>query len=99
VPNGEDKNICRLEVCCAAYREKYGEWPAEARLAPMLLHDIARYLDSESFEALASRIRLRTRDLPGLSVGGSKGVMEYGPGPSDEHYLDLARRWLDVPRH
>ena len=66
---------------------------------PPILQNLAHILDEGSFSALASRIRLRTKDTGGLSVGGARGVVQYGikgyQEPSDE-LLALSERWLGV---
>jgi hypothetical protein len=95
MPNGVDKNLYRLRSACASYRAKYHEWPSQARLQPLLLWDIAQVLDAENFDRLAAHLELRTRDAPGLSVGG-RGVVEYGGDDVDGELLDLAEKWLGV---
>jgi hypothetical protein len=96
--NGIDKNLNRLRSVCAAYRERYDEWPAEARMEPLIVYDLTHILEADDFLTLASRLRLRTKTT-GLSVGGSKGVVEYGlegyrnPDPD---MVSLSRRWLGV---
>ena len=99
MPNGRSKNLVRLRSACAAYRARHDEWPAEARVDPIILRDLAHLLDDESFSALASRIRLRTKDTGGLSVGGARGVVQYGVEGFEEpsaELLTLSERWLGV---
>jgi hypothetical protein len=98
MPNGADKNLQRLLAACAVHRQKHGEWPSQARLEPSLLQNLAHVLDGENFARLAAHLELRTRDRPGLSVGG-RGAVEYGDidhGRVDADVLALAERWLGV---
>ena len=98
MPNGVDKNLRRLIMACAAYRARFDEWPVEARMAPIMIQDLAHLLDEENFTLLATRIRLRTKDS-GLSVGGGRGVHVYGELELDQKANDLvpvAERWLGV---
>ncbi len=97
MPNGHDKNFMRLRWACAEYRQAHKEWPTEARMDASILWDLAHLFDSNQFQSLASRIRIRTRDKSGLSVGGARGVVEYGTGAGvDEETLELTERWLGV---
>jgi hypothetical protein len=98
VPNGVDKNFRRLLMACAAYRQEHGEWPAQARLHPALMQDLARLFDGDDFARLAARLELRTRERVGLSVGG-RGVVEYGEVDHDrfdDELLVRAETWLGV---
>jgi len=98
VPNGVDANFRRLLTACAVYRQKYGEWPSQARMNAALLQDLARLFDGENFSRLAQHLELRTRYKVGLSVGG-RGVIEYEDvdhARLDHEVLDLAERWLGV---
>src|SRR6478609_7474570 len=98
MPNGVDKNFRRLLMACAVYRQKYGEWPVQARMNAGLLQDLAHLFDGENFARLANYLELRTRDKVGLSVGG-RGVVEYADvdhARLDQEILELAERWLAV---
>jgi hypothetical protein len=90
-----DKNLVRLAVACAVYRRRFREWP-EARLAPMILWDVAQILDSENFNSLAARLRLRTSEQAQISVGDSHGHVKYDEvdHAEAEPLIDQARAWL-----
>ena len=98
MPNGVDKNLVRLAVASAVYRQRFREWPTEARLEPIILWDLAQILDVPNFETLATRLRLRTSERSSISVGGSHGYVRYEdidlahsiPG------VEQAKRWLGV---
>jgi hypothetical protein len=99
MPNGHDKNFRRLVAACAAYRKRFGEWPAEARMEPGLLWDLTRLFDHEAFQTLSSRLTLKTKDKNGLSVGGSRGVQVYDGSDwefAGEEIVALTERWLGV---
>jgi hypothetical protein len=99
MPNGANKNLVRIQLACAAYRERYGEWPSECRLHPIGLQDVAHVLDAENFKRLVAHLRLRTKDRMDVSVGGARGVIEYSKldaGSIDEQVVKLAREWLGV---
>lgn len=96
--NGHDKNLVRIATASAAYREQHGEWPSEARLAPGVLWDIARVLDSENFASLAARLKLRTSENALISVGGSHGYVraeDLRKQPASQLF-ELAWTWLGV---
>lgn len=98
VPNGVDKNLIRLAIACAAFRARYGEWPQEARLAPVAIWDFGNLLDSENFERLCERLRIRSTNHAHLAVGNAKHHVVYGdsgPHPSPDQ-IDEALAWLDV---
>ena len=68
-------------------------------MEPGVLWDLASLFDAESFIALGSRITLKTKDVAGLSVGGSRGVRVYDGTDWDlagEETVALAGRWLGV---
>ena len=65
MPNGIDKNLHRLLMACALYRQRYDEWLAQARLHPLILHDLANVLDADQFAKLAAHVQIRTRDSNG----------------------------------
>jgi hypothetical protein len=96
MPNGVDKSFRRLLVACAAYRQKFNEWPSQARLHPMILQDLAHLFDGEDFERLATHLHVRTRDTMGISVGG-RGVVDYADvelDSLDNETVELAEKWL-----
>src|SRR4051794_20491722 len=98
MPNGADKNLRRVLIACSAFRERYGEWPSQARMHPLMLWDVAQVLDGDEFVKLATHLQLRTKDRMGLTVGGARGVVDYGEASAniDGETLNLAERWLDV---
>lgn len=98
MPNGADKNYRRLVMTCAAYRQRYGEWPSQARFHPLILHDLATLLDSGEFVKLAAHLQLRTRDRMSISVGG-RGIVDYSDVEHerlDQANLERAELWLDL---
>jgi len=96
VPNGVDKNLVRLAVASAAYRRRFGEWPSEAQLDPIVLQDLAYILGTETFEALAARLTLKTSASTLVSVGGRHGYVRYEDLAEDDagDYDDEAHQWL-----
>jgi hypothetical protein len=85
-------------MACAVPRQRFDEWPSQARMHAGILHNMAGILDEQEFEKLANHLQLRTRDTVGLSVGG-RGVVEYSDVDHerlDENTLRLAEQWLDV---
>ena len=98
VPNGVEKNFQRLLMACAWYRQRYAEWPTQARMHPTILHDIAHMLDEADFQKLANHLPLRTHDPMDITVGG-RGVIRYSEVEHerlDEETMRLAAQWLDV---
>ena len=100
VPNGFDKNLIRLRMACAAYNARFGAWPSEARLEPIILQNLAQILDEKNFQRLADKLELRTttREDQHVVVVGADGQFVYGReepshGPTD---YERARRWLGV---
>jgi hypothetical protein len=100
MPNGASKNLVRLSICAAAYRRRFGEWPAEFRADPNVIWDLAQILDADHFTLLATRLRIRTSaETTRFSVGGSLGVVWYDEvdhGTLAEGATDAARAWLGV---
>ncbi len=90
----------RLSVASAAYRKRYDEWPAEVRIPPIIVWDLAQILDADQFELLATRLRMRTSsEITRFSVGGSRGVIWYDDvdhSDLESHEVETARRWLGV---
>jgi hypothetical protein len=98
VPNGADQNYRRLLMVCAVYRQKYGEWPSQARCHALTLHDLAQLFDRHNFERLAVHLELRTLDTIEITVGG-RGVVRYSEvdhGRIDDAVMALAEEWLDL---
>jgi hypothetical protein len=95
MPNGSSKNISRLLMTCASYRARFGEWPTQARFVPIILHDLANVLDTQSFERLAAHLELRTQTQGSISVGG-KGVVKYEEREPDPQLVELAHKWLPL---
>lgn len=98
MPNGRDKNVRRLLMACAAYRSRYGDWPAGARMSASMMQDLARLLEADQFETLAATLKLSTKDSGALSVGGARGKVTYDEGVSDSalESLPLTERWLGI---
>jgi hypothetical protein len=68
-------------------------------MEPMILWDLTRLFDQASFEILATRLTLKTKDGGGLSVGGARGVQIYGGsewGLAGEDIVALTEKWLGV---
>jgi hypothetical protein len=98
MPNGADKNYRRLLMACAVYRQQYGEWPQQARMHALTLHDLAHVFDKENFERLAAHLELRTLDHIDITVGG-RGVVRYSEvdhSRIDDAVMRLAETWLDL---
>ena len=98
MPNGVDKNLVRLAIASAEYRRRHGEWPTEARVAPLVLWEYGYLLDLPNFERLCSRLRLRTTDGAHLAVGGEKGHLVYeklDESPTND-LVEEAWDWLGV---
>ncbi len=86
-------------MACAAYRARYNEWPAEARMGAIMLQDLAHLLDPDQFAALATHLRLSTKDRMALSVGRDGQVYEYGERElteREQENIPLAERWLGI---
>jgi hypothetical protein len=98
MPNGVDKNYRRLLMACAVYRQRFGEWPTQARLGAVYLHSLAYLFDLENFQRLTAHLELRTMDAEDISVGG-RGVQFYSDVDHerlDHETLELARTWLGL---
>jgi hypothetical protein len=98
MPNGVDKNLYRLLAACAAYRQRYDQWPTQARMHPLVLHDLAGILDGEQFVKLAVHLQLRTKDDMDISVGG-RGVVSYSDvdhARVNQDVMLAADQWLDI---
>lgn len=106
MPNGDDKNLVRLAICIAVYRQRFGAWPTHARFTAPYLWGIAHILGPQGFERLADLMELRTvkdsGDGTGISVGGSPGVQRYHLVDHDQvssQALEATWRWMpDYPR-
>lgn len=98
MPNGVDKNLVRLAIACASFRQRYGDWPTEARVAPIVLWDYGQLLDPESFQRLCQRLRLRTTKHAHLAVGNSHAHLVYDTldHAADPSLVDEAWDWLGV---
>lgn len=98
MPNGVDKNLVRLAIACASYRQLHGDWPTEARVAPIVLWDFGQLLDPENFERLCTRLRFRTTTNAHIAVGTSKAHVVYGTTShgGDSRVFDEAWAWLGV---
>lgn len=96
MPNGVDKNYWRLAIACAAFRERYGIWPTEARVAPIVLWDFGQIFDDRNFELLCSRLQFRTTGRTHIAVGDANVHLVYDkldPHP-DPVLVDEAIGWL-----
>jgi len=95
MPNGDDKNVARLTMVCAAHHRKFGEWPSYVRMEPRILANLVTLLGHTQFVELAERLRFSTRKRGGLGVGSRRGFTDYS---KMEGYGDgeLAERWLAV---
>ncbi len=98
MPNGVDKNYRRLLMACAVHRQKFGEWPSQARMNALVLQDLAHLFDSDNFGRLAAHLQLRTADHRDITVGG-RGVVKYSEvdhSRIDSDVLELTERWLGL---
>lgn len=78
---------------CAAYRDKYREWPTQVRLDASRFRALALALTEDGFRRLAAHVRLTVRDAEGTSAGG-RGVVDFSASEPSSTALDLARAWL-----
>lgn len=69
----------RLAITIAAYVERHGAWPTEARVSAFVLHSLAKTLDVGHFQALADRLKLRVTKHSDIAVGGTAGHLVYPP--------------------
>ena len=68
-------------------------------MEPLLLWDLTRLFDTESFQTLGTRLTLKTKDSGNLSVGGARGVQVYDGSDweqAGEEMVALTERWLGV---
>jgi hypothetical protein len=87
-----------LLALCAAYRDRYGEWPTQVRLDARRLKRLCSELDESGVTKLAAHVRLGTRDSAGMSAGG-RGVVQAAETNASAATLELARVWLaDIDR-
>src|SRR4051812_24155254 len=88
-----DDPFAELVALCAAYRDRYGEWPTQVRLDAARLRKLCSRLDEMGLISLAAHVRLGTRDSAGLSAGG-RGVVQAVDMEPSQASLELARVWL-----
>lgn len=88
--NAPNRMTRRLAITIAAYLERHGEWPVEARLSPTTLYWIAKTLDEDHFARLADRLKLRVTKHSDIAIGGSAGHLVYPP--ADHPHEDLIDR-------
>jgi hypothetical protein len=98
MPNGVDKNLVRLAIACASFRERHGEWPTEARLAPIVLWDYGQLLDADNFELLCSRLHIRVTRHAHIAVGTANAhiVYETMEHSAEPRLVEEAWAWLSV---
>lgn len=81
--NAPNRMTRRLAITVAAYIERHGNWPTEARLSPESLYWVARTLDLDHFARLAERLKLRVTKHSDIAVGGKAGHLVYPPAADD----------------
>ena len=100
MPNGDDRNVVRLTLACALYRERYGVWPTHTRIDPGVLWNIAHVIRSDGFERLCARLQVCSAAGewgPYISMEGSEGSVLYGEGELESRESqELAREWLGI---
>lgn len=85
-------------IICAAYRDRFREWPTHLRLDPLRFRGLALALSDDGFRRLSVHVRLAVRDGDGSSAGG-RGIVELGTAKPSSASLNLARVWLgDIER-
>ena len=82
--NAPNRMTRRLAITIAAYIERHGNWPTEARLSAESLYWVARTLDVDHFARLAERLKLRVTKHSDIAVGGKAGHLVYPPA-ADHH--------------
>jgi hypothetical protein len=98
MPNGVDKNLVRLAIACASFRQQHDAWPTQARVAPIVMWEYGQLLDAENFERLCSRLRFRVTSHAHIAVGTSKAHLVYETTEHDvgPRLIDDAWNWLSV---
>jgi hypothetical protein len=89
-----DDPFAELVALCAAYRDRYGEWPTQVRLDAHRLRKLCYRLNETSVINLTAHVRLGSRDSVGLSAGG-RGVVQAGDIAPSQASVELARVWLE----
>ena len=87
----------RVLAACAAYRNRYNEWPTDARIHPVQLHEFAQ-MPEERWIQFAHRLNLHADWSVGGGplVAGPGGAVHYGEGGTDADWThtDDVEAWL-----
>jgi hypothetical protein len=58
MPNGDDKNWCRLCVTIDGFRSRHGRWPSHVRLPQICIGDLRRLFSPEDFAKINRKVLL-----------------------------------------
>jgi hypothetical protein len=98
VPNGTEGSLRRLEIACAAFRQRHGTWPSQARLGPHIVYDVTHILDIANWNRVCSLITIRTTQRANFAVGDGSSHLVYEKlreHPSPEA-IQAASEWLGL---
>lgn len=95
--NGHDKNRIRLRLTLEGFRSRFGHWPAQVRIPPVVLADIRdSILTSESFDRVAAAITIiGDHDDIFLAEDADGNRFHYGQFDLLDRPVDMrAEEWL-----
>lgn len=99
MPNGDDRNVVRLEIALARYFDEFGVPPTQVAITPGVLANIVHVLGSGGFAALARRVQVSTDAHgvePTFTVSGEEGTTQASGHPTSESRAAV-RQWIGYP--
>jgi hypothetical protein len=100
MPNGCDKNWVRLCAAIDGFRSRYGRWPSQVRLRPIILEDLRdNVFTQEGFEQVAVLVRFVPDDETWMVAEDGTGAgYDYEQEGFPEEPPDIsAADWLGRP--
>ena len=96
MPNGDDKNWCRLCAAIDGFRERYGRWPTRVRMPEGYIRDIAHCFTVRDFLTVTAKIQFVSDDALFLVEDDEGGSYRYCEGDFTRTLRTSASAWFGV---
>jgi hypothetical protein len=98
MPNGIERHLFKVEHVLGAFRARYGVWPTQIRLHPIVFHTLKdRLLTERGFAKLAEKLEIIVREDGGIIATDDRGrEVDIRTAGLDLKTAESARQWLGL---
>ena len=100
MPNGHDREYCRLMAAVNGFRAKHRRWPVRVRVLPGAVDAIRDTLTDDGFARVVSAVELVEQDdAPFIAEDDDGRAFNYGVEHPDREPDAYAHDWFGRPEY